>query len=114
MLFGRANLVDEPAEKARQLELFVERMYPGRWQELRPVTAQEIKATTVLAMHIEEGSAKIRSGPPKDDAEDLDWPVWAGVVPTHLTADALQREPGQRSPAGEPAYARDLKHIGIR
>jgi nitroimidazol reductase NimA-like FMN-containing flavoprotein (pyridoxamine 5'-phosphate oxidase superfamily) len=114
MLFGRASLIDEPGEKVRQLELFTQRMYPGRWQELRPVTPQEIKATTVLAMRIEQGSAKIRTGPPKDDAEDLDWPVWAGVVPIHTSADVAQRDPAQNTTPAEPSYLRQLSHIGVR
>lgn len=114
MLFGRASLIDEPGEKVRQLELFTQRMYPGRWQELRPVTPQEIKATTVLAMHIEEGAAKIRSGPPKDDAEDLDWPVWAAVVPIHTSAETAQRDPSQKTAPAEPSYLTQLSHIGVR
>src|SRR5262249_14534010 len=113
MLFGRAAPVADPAEKQRQLERFTERMYPGRWRELRPVTPQEIKATTVLSMHIEEGSAKGRSGPPKDDAEDYDWPVGAGIIPVQTVALGAQAD--QRKIAGtQPAYLHDLSHIGLQ
>jgi hypothetical protein len=59
-------------------------MVPGRWQELRPSTPQEIKGTTVLMFSIAEASAKIRTGPPNDNPEDLDNPVWAGVIPLAL------------------------------
>jgi nitroimidazol reductase NimA-like FMN-containing flavoprotein (pyridoxamine 5'-phosphate oxidase superfamily) len=113
MLFGRASLVDEPTEKLRQLELFTQRMYPGRWSELRPVTPQEIKATTVLSMRIEDGAAKVRSGPPKDDAEDLDWPVWAGVVPVHASAGHAVPDNAENTGAAQPSYLRDLTHIGL-
>ena len=67
MLFGKPCKVEDPAEKLAKMEAFVERLYPGRWRELRPVNRQELKATTVLGMHIEEASAKVRTGPPVDD-----------------------------------------------
>jgi uncharacterized protein len=80
MALGRARLVPDEA-KLDALEHFVERLFPGRWDELRPPTAQEIKATTVLWMDLDEVSAKIRTGPPVDDEEDYALPVWAGVLP---------------------------------
>lgn len=81
MLFGKPYKVEDPAEKLAKMEAFVERLYPGRWRELRPVARQELKATTVLGMHIEEASAKVRSGPPVDDAPDYALPIWGGVIP---------------------------------
>ncbi len=81
MMFGMAELLTNPAEKARQLELFVEQLYPGRWPALRSLTGQELKATTVLRLPISEASAKIRTGHPVDDEEDYGLPVWAGVIP---------------------------------
>jgi nitroimidazol reductase NimA-like FMN-containing flavoprotein (pyridoxamine 5'-phosphate oxidase superfamily) len=88
MLFGKAHQIDDEGEKTKALENFVERMFPGRWAELRPITGQELKATTVLRMPIVEGSAKVRTGPPKDDEEDYAWPVWAGVLPIHTVLGA--------------------------
>lgn len=88
MLLGRATKVEDPAEKEARLRTFVDGLFPGRWSDLRPVTAQEIKATTVLAMPIAEASAKIRAGAPKDDEEDYDLPIWAGVVPLATVAGA--------------------------
>jgi nitroimidazol reductase NimA-like FMN-containing flavoprotein (pyridoxamine 5'-phosphate oxidase superfamily) len=88
MLFGKAHQTVDEGEKTKALENFVERMFPGRWAELRPVTRQELKATTVLRMPIVEGSAKVRTGPPKDDEEDYAWPVWAGVLPIHAVLGA--------------------------
>ena len=81
MLFGRPYKVEAPEDKLARMQAFVERLYPGRWKELRPVTKQELKATTVLGMHIEEASAKLRSGPPVDDEPDYALPIWGGVIP---------------------------------
>jgi hypothetical protein len=81
MLYGKPYKVEEPAEKLAKMEAFVERLYPGRWRELRPVNRQELKATTVLGMHIEEASAKVRTGPPVDDEPDYALPIWGGVIP---------------------------------
>lgn len=81
MAFGMAKLVAEPAEESRQLDLFVDRLYPGRRAEIRANTPQELKGTTVIMMEIEEASAKIRNGPPKDDDEDYALDCWAGVIP---------------------------------
>jgi len=113
MLFGRAHKIEQEAEKRRQLQLFTERMYPGRWKELRPVTAQELKATTVLSMTIAEGAAKIRSGPPKDDEEDYSWPVWAGVVPVRTVHGPPAADPRLPADVAVPAYLGRLGHIGL-
>jgi hypothetical protein len=113
MLFGQASVIDDQTEKLRQLEMFTERMYPGRWRELRPVTPQEIKATTVLSMPIGEGSAKVRSGPPKDDAPDYDWPVWAGVVPVQSTTLNAQPDPALKHEVRMQDYLRNMSHAGL-
>ena len=81
MAFGTAHKVTDAAEKEQRLKNFTEQLWPGRWDMLRPVTAQEIKATTVLALKLDECSAKVRNGPPGDDEEDYALPVWAGVIP---------------------------------
>jgi nitroimidazol reductase NimA-like FMN-containing flavoprotein (pyridoxamine 5'-phosphate oxidase superfamily) len=114
MLFGNAHTVEDEAAKLQAMERFVERMFPGRWKELRPVHKQEIKATTVLSMKIEEGSAKIRTGPPKDDEEDYTWPVWAGVVPVQMVA--APPVPDERLLAGvaTPDYLAGLGHLGVK
>jgi hypothetical protein len=113
MLFGQARRIADPGEKERALRAFVERMYPGRWDELRPAHAQELKATSVLHMRIEEGAAKVRTGPPIDDEEDYTWPAWAGVVPVRTVAGAPQDD-GRLAPnVGEPACLAQLGHIGL-
>lgn len=84
VMLGTARAVTEREEKLRALRAFTNHIVPGRWEEARPPSEQELKATSVLALALEEVSAKMRSGPPVDDEEDYTLPVWAGVVPVRL------------------------------
>ena len=86
VVFGTARLA-EPDEKVSALRAFTEHLAPGRWDEARQPTATELKATSILWVPLDEASAKVRTGPPEDEPEDLDLPVWAGVVPVHLAAE---------------------------
>jgi nitroimidazol reductase NimA-like FMN-containing flavoprotein (pyridoxamine 5'-phosphate oxidase superfamily) len=86
MILGRAKLIDDEAEKLNALKAFTEHIIPNRWSEIRPPTVNELKATVVLALPLEEASAKIRTGDPKDDEEDYALDIWAGVIPLYLTA----------------------------
>lgn len=95
MALGRARAVLDRDEKEVALRGFVERIAPGRWAALRPVTAQELRATTVMWMELDEASAKIRTGPPVDDEADFAWPVWAGVIP-------IEQRLGGAVPDGQP------------
>ena len=81
MVFGTARKVTDAAEKEARLKAFTDGLWPGRWDMLRKMTAQELKATTVLSLSLEEASAKVRTGPPGDDEEDYALPIWAGVIP---------------------------------
>lgn len=86
MLLGRLRLVEGEADKLRALEAFTEALIPGRWAEARRPTRQELAASAVLALPIEEASAKIRTGGPEDgEGPDAALPVWAGVVPLRRT-----------------------------
>jgi nitroimidazol reductase NimA-like FMN-containing flavoprotein (pyridoxamine 5'-phosphate oxidase superfamily) len=93
MAFGRANRIDDPVEKQTAVEAYVERVFPGRNRELRAIDVQELKATTVLGMTIEEASAKVRNGPPVDDEPDYARPVWAGVIPINQTFGVAVPDP---------------------
>jgi hypothetical protein len=84
VLFGKGELVEGDAGKLAALEAFTEKLLPGRWAEARPPNAAELKATAVIRIAIEEASAKVRTGGPKDDPEDLTLDVWAGVIPISL------------------------------
>jgi nitroimidazol reductase NimA-like FMN-containing flavoprotein (pyridoxamine 5'-phosphate oxidase superfamily) len=81
VVLGTAQLVEDPREKMEALRLFTEHIMKGRWEEIRWPTEQELKATTVLALPLDEVSAKVRTGGPIDDEEDYALPVWAGVLP---------------------------------
>ena len=81
MAFGQASMVEAPEAKLAAMNAFVDRFYPGRTRLMRAPSAQEIKATTILVMTIEEAAAKVRRGAPVDDEADYAQPIWAGVLP---------------------------------
>jgi nitroimidazol reductase NimA-like FMN-containing flavoprotein (pyridoxamine 5'-phosphate oxidase superfamily) len=81
VVLGNARLVTDRDEKSEALKCFTNHIVPGRWDEIRQPTEQELKATTVLALPLDEVSAKVRTGPPIDDDEDYALPVWAGLIP---------------------------------
>lgn len=80
-IYGRGRLITDPEEKTNALYRFSEKLLPGRWDDVRPMSELDLKATAIIAVKIEDASAKIRSGMPKDEPEDLSWPTWAGVIP---------------------------------
>lgn len=80
-LFGVPEPITNEAEKTRHLEIFVNKVSPDRWEQLRPMKDAELKATGIVRIPINEASAKVRAEPPVDDKEDYNWPVWAGVIP---------------------------------
>lgn len=88
MIYGHGTKVTDIDEKKAKLRTFLDQLFPGRWDMLRPMTDQELKATMILGMPIEEASAKVRTGGPIDDEEDYDLRIWAGVLPL---VHALQR-----------------------
>jgi nitroimidazol reductase NimA-like FMN-containing flavoprotein (pyridoxamine 5'-phosphate oxidase superfamily) len=88
VVFGQARAIEEPEEKMAAIEAFTERLIPGRWDEVRPPTAKEMKAIQVLALPLGEASAKLRRGPPVDDEEDYALDTWAGVVPLETVTGA--------------------------
>jgi uncharacterized protein len=109
MCFGTAQKVDDPDQKMQAMIDFVERLYPGRWNELRPVTAQEIKATTILGMDLNECVAKVRVGPPVDDEEDYALPIWAGVVPVAPTMGPVIDDTRNLPGVKRPGYLEKIK-----
>jgi nitroimidazol reductase NimA-like FMN-containing flavoprotein (pyridoxamine 5'-phosphate oxidase superfamily) len=86
VIFGTATLV-EGDEKREALRALTEQLAPGRWDEARQPSDQELKATWILSLPLDEASAKVRVGGPEDEPEDVDLPVWSGLVPVHLEAD---------------------------
>ena len=112
MILGTARLVSGSAEKRAALEAIVEHIVPGRWPDVRPPTDNEMKATSVLAMAIDEASAKVRTGGPIDDEEDYALDTWAGVIPLRSAASVPQ--PDERLPAdiAVPEYATVYRRPG--
>jgi len=106
---GRAALVDQPVEKLEALRAFTEKILPGRWEDARQPNDKELKATSILKLPLTELSAKIRSGPVQDDEEDYALPVWAGIVPLHLQADAPIRDQRCDPAIPTPAYAANYR-----
>jgi nitroimidazol reductase NimA-like FMN-containing flavoprotein (pyridoxamine 5'-phosphate oxidase superfamily) len=106
MAFGAARRIEDAAEKRQAMDAFVERFFPGRVALLREPTAQEVKATSIMAMEIEQASAKVRATGPGDEEEDFALPVWGGVVPLRIVVGALEdcpRLPDGVKPAGDLA-----------
>jgi nitroimidazol reductase NimA-like FMN-containing flavoprotein (pyridoxamine 5'-phosphate oxidase superfamily) len=93
LVLGSARVVEDPEEKLAGLRAIVEHVLPGRWSEARLPDETELKQTLLLALPLDEASAKVRTGPPKDKEEDLDLPIWAGVVPAALGWFPPQPEP---------------------
>jgi nitroimidazol reductase NimA-like FMN-containing flavoprotein (pyridoxamine 5'-phosphate oxidase superfamily) len=93
VVFGTARVVAPEEERLRALELFTEKLVPGRWSEVRSPTRQELKGTKVLTLPLDEASAKIREGPPIDDDEDYGLPVWAGVLPMRTVVEEPEPDP---------------------
>jgi nitroimidazol reductase NimA-like FMN-containing flavoprotein (pyridoxamine 5'-phosphate oxidase superfamily) len=106
VIFGTARVVEEEATKREALRAFTEHIAPGRWSEVRLPTESELKATSVLAIPLEEVSAKVRSGPPLDDEEDYALPVWAGVLPLKIRPEQPVPDSRLNTSIEVPEYVR--------
>jgi len=104
VVFGKAAAIKEPGAKLAALRALAEHMIPGRWDEVRQPTDQELKATTVLSLLLEEVSAKVRTGPPLDDEEDYSLEVWAGVLPLKLVAGEPVKDPVLKTGIAPPSH----------
>jgi nitroimidazol reductase NimA-like FMN-containing flavoprotein (pyridoxamine 5'-phosphate oxidase superfamily) len=113
MVFGQAHLIEDIDVKREKLDIFIDRFIPGRTAANRSITAQELKATKLLGMDIEEASAKIRVGQPVDDEEDYALPVWAGVVNFKTVVAGIDADPknlsGVAVPPGLASYGQGEK-----
>jgi uncharacterized protein len=104
IVFGRAYPLNDAGDKREALRRLSEHICPGRWAEVRQPNDNELKTTMVLALALDEASAKIRSGPPVDQKEDYDFPVWAGELPLYLVAGAPVADPQMPLPIPTPSY----------
>ena len=101
-LIWRARAGRRERREIRQFKIFLDKVSPGRWEALRPVNDQEIKATGVVRIKIDEASVKMRAEPPVDDPADNDWPIWAGVIPANVSWGEMEQDPIQTKPYPEP------------
>lgn len=106
---GKATLVEKADEKLAALRGFTEKILPGRWDEARQPNERELKATSILRLPLTEVSAKIRTGPPEDDAGDYELPIWAGVIPLHVAASAPVRDERCDLGISVPQYAANYR-----
>ena len=111
MLFGRAHALEDRDAKEASLKIMMDALFPGRWEELRGNTEQELKATTVVAMEIEDAVAKVRSGPPIDDEEDYATvQCWAGVLPRRAVWGTPEPDPKMDRPHPVPSYLKEIQY----
>jgi len=109
MVLGRTRLVTDSGEKDAALTALVEHFMPGRSADARPGSGRELAATAVLALPLEEVSAKVRTGDPKDDDEDYGLPVWAGILPLVLTPGEPVPDSRLDPTIAMPSYVKDWK-----
>lgn len=107
VILGKAVLVEDAEEKLEALRALSEHILPGRWADARQPNEQELKATSVLRLPIDEFSAKVRTGPPVDDAEDMTFPTWAGVLPLEMKVGEPINDPDLDPKREVPEY---MKH----
>jgi nitroimidazol reductase NimA-like FMN-containing flavoprotein (pyridoxamine 5'-phosphate oxidase superfamily) len=107
VILGQARLLQDPAEKMEALRIFTEHVMKGRWNDVRQPTEQELKATTVLALPLDEVSAKVRTGGPIDDEGDYNLPVWAGVLPLTTSVKSPEPDPQRRNDPPVPEYLKN-------
>ena len=112
IVLGTATEVTHPDEKMAALEAIVEHVVPGRWADARLPSDNDMRATRVLRMPLDEASAKIRNGPPKDASDDLGLGIWAGVIPLTLVPGAPIPDPALAAGIETPAYARRYRIEG--
>jgi nitroimidazol reductase NimA-like FMN-containing flavoprotein (pyridoxamine 5'-phosphate oxidase superfamily) len=109
---GTAQEVSDAAEKRAALDAIVEHVMPGRTADVRPPNENELKATLVLRLPLDEAAAKVRTGPPLDDEEDYALPIWAGVLPLRLTPSAPIADPRLRPGLEPPPAVRAYRRAG--
>lgn len=105
VVFGEATAITDPDETRAALDRYVEHVVPGRGPDVRPPSDKELRATLVLALPLDESSVKVRAGGPEDDDEDMDRPVWAGVIPLATAAGTPVMADDLRADIAPPGYA---------
>lgn len=95
IIYAKGHLIADPEAKLEHLRIFTEKVSPGRWDKIRATSERELKGTGIVGFSLAEASFKVRQAPPQDDPEDVDFPVWAGVVPLQYSFGEPQQDPQQ-------------------
>ncbi len=106
IVYGQLREVTDPTEKWKAQRALVEHVVPGRSSDARMPNERELRQTTIMALALTEASAKVRTGPPKDEADDRDLPVWAGEIPLRLVPGAPVQDPALSDGIDTPDYVR--------
>jgi nitroimidazol reductase NimA-like FMN-containing flavoprotein (pyridoxamine 5'-phosphate oxidase superfamily) len=113
VVFGSPREVTDPAEMDRAQRVLVEQVIPGRTADARMPTDKELKETAIFAIAMDEASAKVRTGGPKDPDDDLALPVWAGVLPLRMTVGEPEADEHLPETIGTPAYVTRYRRPGL-
>jgi uncharacterized protein len=109
VMFGKGRMIEDDTEKMKVFEALTNHIAKGRWEEARIPSQKEIDVTTVVAVDIETASAKVRTGPPKDDEEDYALPIWAGVMPVQMQFGKPVNDERLASDITTPKYIKEYK-----
>ena len=109
IVYGRAAEITDHDEKWRAQKVLVDHVVPGRSEHVRMPDESELRQTMILALPLDEASAKVRTGPAKDDDEDYDLPIWAGVLPLTLTPGEIDPDPRLLEGLEPPGNVRDFR-----
>ncbi|HJU52926.1 MAG TPA: pyridoxamine 5'-phosphate oxidase family protein [Pyrinomonadaceae bacterium] len=109
VIFGRAQVVEDEGGKMEALRVFTDHIMRGRWEDARLPNQSELRQTMVLALPLAEASAKIRTGPPIDDEEDYELPVWAGELPLRVVTGEAIADPRLNAGVEQPEYMREYR-----
>lgn len=109
VIFGKAQVVSDEAQKINALRHFTEHLIPNRWEDIRPPSVNELQATLVLSLPLTEASAKVRTGAPVDDKEDYQMNVWAGIIPLEFSAKKPIADAKLKNDIKMPRYVSDYK-----
>jgi nitroimidazol reductase NimA-like FMN-containing flavoprotein (pyridoxamine 5'-phosphate oxidase superfamily) len=112
MVYGTMREVTDPEEKWRAQRALVDHVVPGRADDVRDPNEKELRQTRILAVELDEASAKIRTGPPKDEPEDMELPIWAGVLPLRTVPGEPLDDPQLTAGLGVPANVREYRRPG--
>lgn len=106
VMFGKGMEITDGDEKMAAMKRFVDHLTPRRWEHIRQPNAREIKATSIVAIAMVDATAKVRTGPPVDDDEDYELPIWAGVIPLELQASGAVPDDKLSADLEEPEHVK--------